>query len=69
MKPLFPLVCAALLLSGCPDSKLPKGPPKLPPSAPEPKVELVMPAPIKAALLTGIDRRTGRNALHRDTVI
>lgn len=34
MTKLMPLVFTTLLLSGCPDSKIPKGPPK----APEPKL-------------------------------
>ncbi len=36
MKFSLSLVCAALLLAGCPDTKLPK----VPPSAPEPKADL-----------------------------
>ena len=34
MTKLMPLVFTTLLLSGCPDSKIPKGPPK----APEPNL-------------------------------
>ncbi len=36
MKPYLPLVVLAMLLSGCPDPKIPKVPPKVP----EPKVGL-----------------------------
>ena len=36
MKLSISLVCAALLLAGCPDPKLPK----IPPSAPEPKADI-----------------------------
>lgn len=39
MKPLFPWLCAALLLGGCPDAKLPNPAPRVP----EPKA--VAPAP------------------------
>ena len=38
MKKLVPLALVALLLSGCPDSKLPKPPPKVP----EPKLTATM---------------------------
>jgi len=37
MKHLLPLSLVAVLLSGCPDSKVPK----IPPKAPEPKVAAV----------------------------
>lgn len=44
MKPLLPFTLAtftaALLLSGCPDSKAPK----IPPKAPEPKAAMNLPA-------------------------
>lgn len=36
MKPLLPLVLSAGLLCGCPDTKIPKSPPKIP----EPKAAL-----------------------------
>lgn len=35
MKPIFPLTLVTLLLCGCPDSKLPVPPPKIP----EPKMD------------------------------
>ena len=47
MRPLLllPLALLSLLLAGCPDTKLPKGPPQVP----EPKISLAMPAPAAAA--------------------
>jgi hypothetical protein len=42
MKKLLPLTLLALLLSGCPDSRIPKPPPKVP----EPKL---MTSPLQAA--------------------
>ena len=50
MKPLLPLalVIASGLLYGCPDTKIPKGPP----SIPEPKASIVNPTP---ALLPASD--------------
>lgn len=54
MKPFFPLfpmtVAGVLLLSGCPDTQVPKAPPKVP----EPKAASVMPQAQPAAAGFGV---------------
>ena len=53
MKRLVPLILLALLLSGCPDSKIPKPPPKVP----EPKLmtSTLYAAPARLSLGLGVD--------------
>lgn len=49
MKPLFPLalLVASGLLHGCPDTKIPKAPPKIP----EPKASRMMDLPMPAVAI------------------